>query len=141
MYPLKGDRLQVSEVVYSVVSFYKEVTGHSFSYYLCKFWILFIFREYRRSTTLISCQKLSWWQQRKFNTSNLLLWQWTTSYCETLNLKDSFLCHPRNGEKRVSKRSFILGYADVTVVAQNELRLDGAFHFTKQMTQCIMPFK
>lgn len=37
LYPLKGDRLQVSEVVYSVVSFYKEVTGHSFSYYLCKF--------------------------------------------------------------------------------------------------------
>lgn len=38
-------RTSIRRVIYRIASFYKKITGHSFSYHLGMFWILHIFRE------------------------------------------------------------------------------------------------
>lgn len=103
-FPMRRQIMSFRRVIYRIGSFYKKVTGHSFFLSSWHFWdIRYIWRESVGGLLL----RISWQnnvillQKRKFYTSSLLLWQWTTSYCRAL--KDFFLCHPGTGEERVSK--------------------------------------
>lgn len=131
-------RRSIRRVIYRIGSFYKKITGHSFSYHLGMFWIQCIFRE-------------RVWEVCYFNTlDNSLIFQKREGSIREIFCYDSgqtiivepwktFSCVNQELVRKELVKEAVINLppvnADATLLAENKLRLDGASDFTKQTRQ------